>query len=82
MVQDKKGKGYLEVFKTRACLLTSVLATQAPINPSVRHLAFCVFNPIKSEQFNLKLPSPHGRYKHLLIKYKNSVYINDETHWD
>jgi hypothetical protein len=73
MVQGKKGKRYLEVFKTRAGLLTSVLATQAPINLSLRHLAFCVFHPIKNELFNLKLPPPLARYKNLLIKYKTKL---------
>lgn len=75
MVQGKKGKRYIEVFKTRASLSTSVLATQAPINLSLRHLAFCFFHPIKNKQFNLKLPPPHARYKYLLIKYKNKLWI-------
>ena len=75
MVQDKKGKRCLEVFKTSACLLTSVLATQAHINLSLRHLTFCVFHPTKNEQINLKLPPPRGGYKHLLIKYKNKLWI-------
>jgi len=65
MVQGKKGK---RSSKQVLFLSTSVLATQAPINPSLRHLAFCVFHHIKNEQLNLKLPSPPARYKHLLIK--------------
>jgi hypothetical protein len=47
MVKGKEGKRYQVAFKTHASLLTSVLATQAPINPFLRHLAFSVFDSIK-----------------------------------